>query len=95
MVRYTVHFAGRVQGVGFRYNTVDVARRFPVAGTVQNLPDRRVRLVAEGEPADLDAFLTALQQRMAGHIRETLLDRSPATGEFGTPGEPDVFTIAH
>ena len=40
---HTIFFSGRVQGVGFRYATAQVARQFEVAGFVANLPDGRVR----------------------------------------------------
>jgi len=65
------HFTGRVQGVGFRFQTLQVAREFEVAGFVQNLPDGRVRLEAEGAEAEVDAFLAAVEERMGGHIRKT------------------------
>ena len=80
--RIEVHFAGRVQGVGFRHTTTLVARDFDVTGFVQNLTDGRVRLVAEGEPDELKRFVAAIDQRMSGLIRETLVDRRAATGEF-------------
>lgn len=66
-----VHFTGRVQGVGFRFQALQVAREFEVAGYVQNLPDGRVRLEVEGARAEIDAFLAALGERMEGHIRNT------------------------
>ena len=71
-----VHFTGRVQGVGFRFQTLQVAREFEVAGYVQNLPDGRVRLEVEGARAEIDAFLAALGERMEGFIRNT--ERSAA-----------------
>jgi acylphosphatase len=67
----TVFFSGRVQGVGFRYQTVQVAREFEVAGWVQNLPDGRVQLEAEGQPQEVADFIAALHERMEGHIRKT------------------------
>ena len=67
----TVFFTGRVQGVGFRYTTLQVAREFEVAGFVCNLPDGRVQLEAEGRPADVAAFVTALEERMHGYIRKS------------------------
>ncbi|MEI6862327.1 MAG: acylphosphatase [Verrucomicrobiota bacterium] len=66
----TVFFSGRVQGVGFRYTAAQVAREFEVAGHVTNLDDGRVRLEAEGAPAELEAFVTAVQERMHGYIRK-------------------------
>ena len=44
-----IHYSGRVQGVGFRYQTHRVAAGFEVTGTVRNLPNGRVELVAEGD----------------------------------------------
>ena len=67
----TVFFSGRVQGVGFRYQTLQVAKEFDVAGYVQNLPDGRVQLEAEGKPADVAAFVAAVEERMYGYIRKT------------------------
>jgi acylphosphatase len=66
-----VHFTGRVQGVGFRYQTLRVARGFEVAGFVRNLPDGRVELEAEGRPDEVAAFVAAVEEEMAGHIRKT------------------------
>ncbi len=67
----TVHFTGRVQGVGFRFQTLRVARGFEVAGFVRNLPDGRVELEAEGAPDEVAAFIAAVEEEMSGHIRKT------------------------
>lgn len=95
MVRFTVTFTGRVQGVGFRYTTVEVAQRFAVAGSVQNMPDGSVRMIAEGQADELDEFLAALRERMSRNIHGVSIDRGAANGEFGTPGGADVFTIRY
>jgi acylphosphatase len=39
---------GRVQGVGFRYATVDEAQRLKLAGWVRNGRDGSVEILAEG-----------------------------------------------
>ena len=57
-VRVTVH--GRVQGVGFRASTAYEARRLHVDGWVRNLDDGAVEVLAEGEPAEIDALLAWL-----------------------------------
>ena len=58
--------AGRVQGVGFRYFARDAARREGIAGTVQNLDDGRVEVVACGEAEAMTRFEMALRQGPAG-----------------------------
>jgi acylphosphatase len=78
--RRTTYF-GRVQGVGFRYTARDVARNFAVAGYVRNLPDGSVELVAEGAAEQVEAFLNAVGEQMAGYIqRVTVQDQ--ASGSY-------------
>ena len=86
MLRYTVHFAGHVQGVFFRATAQRCAAGRDVAGYVQNLPDGRVLMVAEGTREALNALVADIQQAKRGNIDETMVDESPATGEFGEPG---------
>lgn len=85
MTRYTIHFSGRVQGVGFRYTCCELAETCAVTGYVMNLPDGRVKLVAEGDKVELDALLKAIKKRMSRHIRDVKLDQSVSNGEFGKP----------
>jgi len=58
--------AGRVQGVGFRYFARDAALREGIAGTVQNLDDGRVEVVACGESEAMTRFEMALRRGPAG-----------------------------
>lgn len=78
MQRVVVRFVGRVQGVGFRATTRDIARRFPITGWVRNEPDGSVCLEAQGEPREIDAFLDAVRDRLGGFIRSTTRDTLPA-----------------
>jgi acylphosphatase len=80
--RRAVEYAGRVQGVGFRYTTYMIARRYQVSGYVRNRADDRVELVAEGPPHELEAFLAEVRERYFGNIRDERTDLQPATGEF-------------
>ena len=66
----TARFSGRVQGVGFRYQTLQVAREFEVSGFVQNLTDGRVLLEVEGTLDEVRGFVSAVQERMESHVRK-------------------------
>ena len=58
--------AGRVQGVGYRYFARDAARLEGIRGTVQNLDDGRVEIVAAGESEAMSRFERALRRGPAG-----------------------------
>ena len=77
-----VHFAGMVQGVGFRYTTCRLAGDYNVTGYVRNLPDGRVECVAEGSSGQIDAFLEELSRHMSHHISRQSQQRQPYTGRF-------------
>lgn len=64
-----VHFSGRVQGVGFRYLTLQIAKEFDVSGFVKNLRDGRVVMEAEGEVDQVEAFKAELADRLGVFIR--------------------------
>jgi acylphosphatase len=82
MHRKTCHFEGRVQGVGFRYTTQNIALQYNVNGYVRNTHDGGVELVMEGPDEEMDHLLESLANRMGGFIRKTEVETSPATGEF-------------
>ena len=82
MIQRTIWFSGRVQGVGFRYTACQVADEFAITGYVRNLPDGRVEAVVEGEQAEVERFLAALDRQMAGNIRERQYQDGDATGRF-------------
>ena len=82
MIRRTSHFSGHVQGVGFRYTVLDVAKGLDVAGFVRNLPDGRVELVVEGDEAEIARLIERIGEKMEGFIKERTDVDAPATHEF-------------
>jgi acylphosphatase len=66
----TIYFSGHVQGVGFRYSVLQIAKEFDVAGLVANLADGRVHLEAEGRVEDVTAFVGAVEERMHDLVRK-------------------------
>jgi acylphosphatase len=81
-IRAEVHYSGRVQGVGFRFNAQRIAQSFAVTGFVQNLPDGEVRLVAEGDGAEIERFLSRIAQSMGSNIAHAARVDHAASGRF-------------
>jgi acylphosphatase len=84
-----ITYAGRVQGVGFRAMTAELARRHPVTGWVRNLPDGRVELLVEGQEASVEQFLNAVRAHWRNYIEDEQTEQRPPTGTLRG------FTIAH
>ena len=81
--RMRIYYSGQVQGIGFRYSVKSVATGFEVTGTVRNLTDGRVELVAEGAREELTAFRQAIRESGVEHfIRDEEVSWSDAAGEF-------------
>ena len=85
MNRHRMHifYSGHVQGVGFRFTVKQVAAGFEVTGTVRNLPDGRVELMAEGTKTELEAFSEAIRDAgLAACIRHEDVHWSEARSDF-------------
>ena len=82
--RVHVFVEGWVQGVSFRYNTVQEAVRLGVTGWVRNLPDGRVEAVYEGPLGAVEELLTWTRggPRWAQVTGVDIRDEEP-TGEPG------------
>ena len=81
--RMQVVYSGAVQGVGFRYTVKTVASGFELTGTVRNMPDGHVELIAEGARAELEAFRQAIRDEGLGHfIRNEDVSWSEAGNEL-------------
>jgi acylphosphatase len=74
---------GHVQGVSFRFYTVEAAMRLQITGWVRNLPDGNVEVTAEAPQKELDKLLTFLRRGPSG-ARVTQVDVvwQDATGQF-------------
>lgn len=71
---------GRVQGVGFRFFTAQLAKKYNIIGSVENVSDY-VEIYASGENDDLEKFTNAVIQGVAPAsvvenytVEETTLD---------------------
>lgn len=67
MIAKKYFFAGRVQGVGFRYSAKQLALGFDVIGWVRNLDDGRVEMQVMGEAVEVADFLQEMHDSPLGH----------------------------
>ena len=73
-----VVFAGRVQGVGFRYTTISIAGGFQISGYIKNLPNGNVELLAQGNEGEVDTFVDAICRRMVRYIHSQTINIVPS-----------------
>ena len=93
MIHRTVHYSGRVQGIGFRASTASIARIHDVAGTVENLPDGRVRLIAQGEAEEIRAFFDDIDRALGRHIQNAEVADEPLDPSLENPQALNAFRV--
>ncbi len=85
VVHRAFRVTGRVQGVGFRWFTRDLARRLGLRGWVANDPDGAVSGEVAGEASRVDEFVRALREGPPGaRVVDLHLDDAAS----GTPESP-------
>lgn len=86
MIRLTAHVSGSVQRVGYRAKVISLAKEMGFMGIVQNQPDGRVLVVAEGEKKeDLERFASAIRiENALIHVEDVSAKYSQGTGQYST-----------
>ncbi|HEY6220906.1 MAG TPA: acylphosphatase [Candidatus Eisenbacteria bacterium] len=64
--RFVARVEGRVQGVGYRYFVQSRAEELRLGGSVRNMPNRSVRVEAEGPREVLEALIEILREGPPG-----------------------------
>lgn len=75
-------FSGMVQGVGFRFTALNLARKQKLKGWVKNLADGRVELLVEGSGKNLGIFINDLRCEFEDRITDSELSEGMASGDF-------------
>lgn len=83
--RVHLHISGRVQGVGFRWNTQHKAQELGLTGWVRNLWDGRVEAVFEGdEEAVREAVAWCRRGERPARVEDVRVNYEKPNGEFST-----------
>ncbi|MHC4187683.1 MAG: acylphosphatase [Planctomycetota bacterium] len=77
-----VIFIGRVQGVGFRYTSYNIARRYQLTGYVKNLSDGTVEMIAQGPVDDVSACMRDIEEYFGNYIRDTKIEEIPFNSQY-------------
>lgn len=73
-----INIYGKVQGVGFRYSTLQKANELGVTGFVKNRIDGSVYIEADGEPEILDQFVSWCKQGpSSAYVDDIKIDAVP------------------
>ncbi len=76
---------GRVQGVFFRYSTVEEAVGLRLKGKVRNCPDGSVEVVAEGPRQNIEDLIRWCRHGPLGaHVHNVRIQWEDYKGEFET-----------
>ena len=81
-VRKHIFFYGRVQGVGFRYYSVNKARQLGLTGWVRNLYDGSVEMEVQGSERFIDELIIFLQNRRFVEIDDIKAKTLPIQDEY-------------
>jgi len=78
MKKVTLHISGNVQRVGYRAKVMSIANALGIKGFIQNLPDGRVKIIAQGKQSELDKLIQAI------NISNSLINVTNIEQEYST-----------
>lgn len=83
IVRKHIIFYGSVQGVGFRYYSVNKAKQLGLTGWVRNLYDGTVEMEVQGEESGIDELILFLDRQRYIHIEKMTVRAKNLQDEYG------------
>ncbi len=82
-LRKKVVFSGKVQGVGFRYETLQVCRRLELSGWVRNKTDGRVEAEVQGKKEKIEFLIDHLKGLKRMTIKNVDIEVIPLVDDDG------------
>lgn len=86
MERVYVKVSGDVQGIGFRYSTVEKAKELSLVGWVRNAEDGSVEIAAEGKKENLEKLVEWCRSGPSffARVEDVEVEWRKAVGEFSS-----------
>ena len=78
MKKVTLYISGNVQRVGYRAKVGSLATALGIEGLIQNLPDGKVKIIAQGEQSELDKLIQDI------NISNSLINVTNIEQEYST-----------
>lgn len=82
-------FYGRVQGVNFRFTTLQISKNFKVSGYVKNLDDGSVELLVFGNKDEIEKFVSKIREYFKYNITNLTVEEVEFSAEY------DKFSIEY
>ncbi|WP_243343099.1 acylphosphatase [Anaerococcus sp. AGMB09787] len=89
MKRYKIIFKGRVQGVGFRYKALMIAKSLGLLGSVKNLYDGNVEVILQGSKDLVVQFINLIENESFIRVESKVIN------ELGIDESLDKFEILY
>lgn len=86
MIRYYIVVEGRVQGVGFRFFTINIASKYNLTGSVRNMDNGMVEIEVQGEKDTIYKFISEIKKGnyfiRVDNISTKIIDLKPEEKSF-------------
>lgn len=84
MRKVKMHVYGRVQGVGFRFITMMLAKELNVVGSVENLDDGSVYIEAMADKDAMATFIMRIENSPSpsSHVEKVVIENDDTLADF-------------
>jgi len=81
MKKVTLYISGNVQRVGYREKVISIATKLGIKGFIQNIPNGKVKIIAQGEQSKLDKLIQDID------ISNSLINVTNIEQEYSIPSD--------
>jgi len=82
MCRILTTYSGKVQGVGFRWNVLNIAQPYEVSGYVKNLSSGRVEMLIEGERKEVNQLIFKVEEKLKEFWQTKEVEEKPGLPHY-------------